>query len=81
LLPRDSRRPFVAGRQRGRLPRVAMRRNIGFNTNRSIRGPMFNARNSTPLPPAFAAGTVMRAWQPSMTHLTVSIPIYRGVMR
>jgi hypothetical protein len=49
---------------------------------------MFNARNSTPLPPAFAAGTVMRAggslvstWQPHMTHLTISIPIYRGVMR
>jgi hypothetical protein len=58
LLPRDSRQPFVAGRQRGRLPRGAMRRSIGFDTNRSIRGPMFNdARNFLPLPPAFAAGT------------------------
>ena len=42
---------------------------------------MFNARNSTPLPPAFAAGTLQRAWQSPMTHLTVSIPIYRGLMR
>jgi len=42
---------------------------------------MFNARNFTPLPPAFAAGTVLRAWQPNMPHLTISIPIYRGVTR
>jgi len=42
---------------------------------------MFNARNSNPLPPAIAAGTVTRAWHSPMTHLTVSIPNYRGVMR
>ena len=42
---------------------------------------MFNARNSTPLPPAIAAGTFLRAWQPHMPHLTVSIPIYRGATR
>jgi len=42
---------------------------------------MFNARTFTPLPPAFAAGTVLRAWQTNMPHLTISIPIYRGVTR
>jgi hypothetical protein len=49
---------------------------------------MFNARNSTPLPPAIAAGTVLRArgspvstWQLHMPHPTVSTPIYRGVTR
>ena len=41
--------------------------------------------NDAPIVPvtngAFAAGTVLRAWQPHMAHLTISIPIYRGATR
>jgi hypothetical protein len=49
---------------------------------------MFNARNFIPLPPAVAAGTVVRAGgrlncrgNLDMADTTVSFPIHRGVMR
>jgi hypothetical protein len=49
---------------------------------------MFNARKFIPLPPAVAARTVARAGgsldgtgKPYIAHLTVLLPIRRGVLR
>jgi hypothetical protein len=88
LHERDSRAPKRIERTLGRLRCHGARRNIGSIGTRSKLGPMFNARNIIPLPPAIAAGTVARVGgsllcmeAPDMAHRTASFPIYRGVLR
>jgi hypothetical protein len=74
--------------QRSRLPHPARRGNIRFIEIRSKQGPMFDARNDSPLPAAFADGTAARVrgsllgtGAPDMAHRTVPLTIHRGVKR
>ena len=73
---------------RDRLPHALRRRTIGVVNSNSKQVPMFDARNSNPLPAAFAGGTVTRVGGSllgtgalDMAHRTAPFTIHRGVKR
>jgi hypothetical protein len=88
LRRRDRMSSCTGEKRRDRLPHAVPRRNIAFITSISKQVPMFDAHNDSPLPAAYAGGTVARAGgsllgmgAPDMAHRTAPFTIHRGIER